>query len=291
MSLNYLIRSAPHRYKVFKIPKKSSKDMRIIAQPAKEIKILQYWVMNNIFPFFPIHQNAIAYSKGKNIRCNCKPHINNPYLLKIDFKNFFPSIKGYDFIHYIKLIKRLHLSEDDIQHLLRILFWKPKSTNEFQLSIGAPSSPYLSNAIMYKFDNEISVFCSSQGIAYTRYADDLTFSMKDKTNRAIVKEKVLQILRDMPFPKLELNEKKTIYGSKANRRLITGLIITNNGEVSLGRNRKRLIRASIYNYINSKMSEIEEKRYFGMLSFAHDIEPLFIERMKKKFGKEAIRGK
>ena len=38
--LRRLIRSAPHRYKVFKIPKRKEGEFRTIAQPAKEVKAL-----------------------------------------------------------------------------------------------------------------------------------------------------------------------------------------------------------------------------------------------------------
>jgi RNA-directed DNA polymerase len=41
-----LIRSAPYRYKVFQIPKRKTGQFRTIAQPAKEVKALQYWVMS-----------------------------------------------------------------------------------------------------------------------------------------------------------------------------------------------------------------------------------------------------
>jgi len=80
--LIHLIQSAPHRYKVYQIPKKSGAGMRTIAQPAKEVKILQYWVIENYFSLLPIHKAATAYVKDKNIRDNCEPHIKNPYFLK-----------------------------------------------------------------------------------------------------------------------------------------------------------------------------------------------------------------
>ena len=41
---------------------------------------------------------------------------------------------------------------------------------------GAPTSPYLSNLIFKKIDDQISQFCRSKNINYTRYSDDLTFS-------------------------------------------------------------------------------------------------------------------
>ncbi len=287
--LDYLIRSAPYRYKVYQIPKRSGTGLRTIAQPAKEVKKLQYWVINNIYPNLPIHPCATAYVSGKNILINSEKHADKPYLLKLDFKDFFPSIKGDDFIQYSQNNANLPLIETDLQRLVRLLFWLPKRNNDFQLSIGAPSSPFLSNAILYSFDSEISGYCSENSIAYTRYADDMSFSMHNKKMRGEVLQKVQSVLATQPFPSLQLNNKKTVFGSKAHRRMVTGLILSNDGTVSLGRARKRRIRAQIHHLIQDKLNDKEKSKLRGMLAFVHDIEPDFIERMVKKYGQEVIR--
>ncbi|MCQ4912852.1 reverse transcriptase domain-containing protein, partial [Phocaeicola vulgatus] len=48
------------------------------------------------------------------------------------------------------------------------------------LSVGAPSSPEISNFCLYNFDKILFEICESQNIKYTRYADDLTFSTNTK---------------------------------------------------------------------------------------------------------------
>lgn len=287
--LQYLIKTAPNRYKVYPVDKRSGSGKRIIAQPAKEVKRLQYWVIKNVFPSLNVHPSAMAYVAGKNIRENTTPHARQPYLLKLDFKDFFHSIKGSDFLQYARENKNLHLEELELQGLVRILFWCPKTLHQLQLSIGAPSSPHLSNAIMYRFDSEIDKYCMEEGIIYTRYADDMTFSMLDKAMRGKALEKVQAVLEDLPFPKLELNNKKTVFGSKAHRRMVTGLILSNDGDISLGREKKRRIRAQIHQFVIGKLSYDEQCRLRGMLAFARNIEPNFVIRMEQKYGTEVLR--
>ncbi len=287
--LDYLIRSAPHRYKVYQIPKRSGAGLRTIAQPAKEVKQLQYWIIKNIYPTLPVHSSATAYITGKNILNNSEVHSDKPYLLKTDFKDFFPSIKGSDFLQYSQCHETLSLSETDLERLIRLLFWLPKRNNDFQLSIGAPSSPFLSNAIMYNFDKEIFEYCSDNNIAYTRYADDIAFSMHDMKMRGEVLKKVNSVLASQAFPILKLNNRKTVFGSKANRRMVTGLILANDGNVSLGRERKRRIQAQIHHLIQGKLSDKEKNNLRGMLAFARDIEPAFVERMESKYGQQVIK--
>jgi hypothetical protein len=54
-----------------------------------------------------------------------------------------------------------------------------------------------------------------------------------------------QAIRDVPWPKLELNEKKTTLATRKYKRQVTGLILTNDGDVSLGHEKKRLLRSMI----------------------------------------------
>jgi len=287
-NLEYLIRSAPYRYKVYQIQKRSGTGMRTIAQPAKEIKRLQYWVMNNIFPKMDIHPSAVGYVVGKNIRNNCEPHTDKPYLLKLDFKDFFPSIKGDDFINYAQKNK-LPIDENDLERLVKVLFWCQTRQSVLKLSIGAPSSPYLSNAIMYEFDSKITSFCLKKEVAYTRYADDMTFSMHEKKMRGIVYHMVLSVLDQLPYPKLEINNNKIIFASKAHRRMITGLILSNDGTVSIGREKKRCIRAQIHHFIKGSLSEHDRIKLRGMLAFVHDIEPTFVGRMEQRYGEDILK--
>ncbi|MBW8034933.1 MAG: RNA-directed DNA polymerase [Planctomycetes bacterium] len=286
--LVYLMRSAPHRYKVFPIPKHSGKGQRIIAQPAREVKRLQYWVIKNLFPRLEIHPAATAYIHGRNIRYNTEIHSQLPYILKLDLKDYFPSLKGDDFKRYASNHSGLSLSDEEVDHLVRLLFWQRDKDSQLQLSIGAPSSPGLSNALMYSFDSEIFSFCNANGINYTRYADDMAFSMREKEKRGDALRKVTEILEVMESPKLHINDGKTVFGSKAHRRMLTGLILTNDGRVSLGREKKRRIRSQIYHFIKGDLSDTKRQYLQGMLSFSKDVEPEFIRRMEKKYGIETL---
>ena len=282
--LDALINGCPYRYKVYKIPKKGGKSKRTIAQPAKEVKMLQYWVIKNIFKHFKIHSSATAYTPGKGIKDNAKPHAKNPFLLKLDFKNFFPSISGDDFIKLLNDFPVDQFCDDDIIKLKKILFWKPARNSGLCLSIGAPSSPFLSNAIMYNFDKIMHEYCLSNSIAYTRYADDLTFSMQNKGSRAHIFEEVRATLSRINYPTLQINTEKTVFGSRASKRFITGVVLSNSGNISLGRARKRLIRAQLHHLSLEKLSNEEINSLRGMIAFARDIEPSFISRMEKKYG-------
>ena len=283
-----LVRSAPHRYKIFQIPKRAPGQFRTIAQPAQEVKVLQYWVMKKILSKFEIHAAAKAYCHGLSIVDNARPHTRGKFLLKMDFKDFFPSLKARDFRVFLKRSK-LALDAAEIEALCRILFWMPKGTHDLCLSIGAPTSPMLSNILMMKFDRRISAFCAAHNAAYTRYADDLTFSADRSRTLQLVEKAVLNFSRRSVSPALAVNQDKTVRVSRKDSRRVTGLVLTNDRKVSLGREGKRRIRAQMHYFVTDRLETEQILQLQGMLAYVHSVEPSFMRRLSKKYGPDAIR--
>ena len=283
-----LIRSAPHRYKVFQIPKRAPGQFRTIAQPAREVKVLQYWVMKHILSKFEIHAAAKAYCQGLSIVNNAGPHTHGKFLLKMDFKDFFPSLKARDFRRFLERIKS-DFDVAEIEALCRILFWMPKGTRDLCLSIGAPTSPMLSNILMMKFDWRISAFCADHNAAYTRYADDLTFSADRSSTLRLVEKAVLNFSRCSISPALAVNQDKTVRVSRRDSRRVTGLVLTNDRKISLGRERKRWIRAQMHHFVTDRLETEQILQLRGMLAYVDSVEPSFMRRLHKKYGDEAIR--
>lgn len=55
---------------------------------------------------------------------------------------------------------------------------------------GGPASPYLLNIAMFDADCEIAAYAKKHGFQYTRYADDLVFSIRDADSEALIKLRV-----------------------------------------------------------------------------------------------------
>lgn len=280
--LEYLIKSCSYRYKRYTIPKRNG-GVRQIAHPAKEVKKVQRWIVKNVLSDFQVHECATAYSKGNSIAKNAEVHSLNSYLVKMDLRNFFPSIRPDDFEQFLANVAPNKYSQVDIELLTHALFWKPKRKQEFELAIGAPSSPLLSNILMYNFDACMKLWCDTFNVCYTRYADDLTFSTNRRGISSEIIEFVRRITREMRSPSLSVNEEKTVVASKACSRRVTGITITNDGEISIGRPRKRALRAKAKHYSKYGLSNEEQKRLKGLLDFANDVEPDFVRNLEEKF--------
>jgi RNA-directed DNA polymerase len=287
--LLYLVKSAPYRYKVYEIAKKAPGKKRTIAQPAREVKPLQYWVMKNVLMAFPIHPAAVAYRNGRSILDNAAPHAPHKYLCKLDFMNFFPSIKSTDFEKFMRTNPLAAVwTEEEITYLSKILFWRKNRKNVPQLSIGAPSSPLLSNILLFNFDLKIEAFCARLGVTYTRYADDLSFSTNEPRILNQLEKHVADVCAKTRPPRLNLNTAKTVHASKKGLRRVTGLVLTNEGRVSLGRERKREISAGFHRYVRGILTEPEILELGGLISFAKSVEPMFLQRLANKYGGTAL---
>ena len=283
-----LIRSAPHRYKVFKIAKRKEGEFRTIAQPAKEVKALQYWVMRYVLSQFDVHPAATAYKKGVSIAHNARPHTRGRYLLKLDFSDFFPSIKARDFELFLKAQPR-HFDSTEIKALCRILFWMPKGSRNLQLSIGAPTSPLLSNILLRKFDSQVAAASTKERVAYTRYADDLSFSARSSKALARIEALVVETCARQTSPVLLINKAKTARVSRRESRRVTGLVLTNDGKVSIGRELKRRIRAQMHYFATGRLDSEQCFELRGMLAHINSVEPRFITRLRRKYGANVVR--
>lgn len=284
-SLRKYISTASQRYKTYRILKRTS-GYRRIEHPARPLKFLQRWVVRELVDQLPVHECASAYHAGASIKANAEMHARQEFLLRIDFRAFFPSIRGDDIRQYCyeKLRNEcFRYVEEDIELIISIV------CRFNRLTIGSPSSPLISNAIMYNFDSHWVERARNLGCFYSRYADDVYFS----TSIPNVLKDVLGELRDslsrLPYPNLAIREAKVTFTSRKRRRVVTGVILTPEGSLSVGRERKRFIRSLVHRSIMGGLDRDQGKKLQGLLAFVHDVEPMFIDRLKRKFGESMSR--
>ena len=275
-----IIRTAPLRYKVFDIPKKSG-GVRQVAQPAREVKAIQQWVIREIGPKLPLHKAATAYTLGASILKNAEAHVSSRYMLKLDFASFFPSIRSDDVLLHLERHCSEYLDSSAQKLVSHLCCWAPKRQPPLRLCIGAPSSPLFSNSIMFEFDSLVSEIAEHDGVVYTRYADDITLSSKDRGKVDRYEQLIAKILGELRYPVLTLNSSKTVRASRKGKRVVTGLVITPTGRVSIGRERKRIIRAMYHRSLKQGLEEGEAQILVGLLAFADSIEPGFSQRLKE----------
>jgi RNA-directed DNA polymerase len=207
-------------------------------------------------------------------------------LLKVDFRDFFPSIAGKD---VAKVLKKnfsnkagLLAGVRDLDVIRRIV------CKDDRLTIGAPSSPAVSNAVMYEFDLEWAARSKARGVIFSRYADDLYFSTNKPNVLAPLLEELRRDLRRRGSPSLQINDQKTVFTSRKRRRLVTGLVITPEGRLSLGRKRKRYIKSLLFRYTRKAIGDEDVAYLRGFIAYVRSVEPSFFETLKRKYGEDSL---
>ncbi|MDB5805977.1 MAG: reverse transcriptase family protein [Betaproteobacteria bacterium] len=284
--LQLLLLTAPTRYKTHEIAKRRG-GTRVISQPTSEVKMLQRWAVSTAVVDWPLHDAATAYRRGASIVRHARPHAANKYLLKLDFKDFFPSLKFSDLnAHAEKYLPQY--TEHDLWILRQILFKRDRKDDDYRLSIGAPSSPAVSNSLMFDFDLGATEICRERGALYTRYADDLAFSSSIPNALNNLHSDIRLLCQSVAYPRLEFNSAKTVNVSKKFNRTLTGLTLANEGRVSIGHDRRRQLRAMIDHFARGKLSAQEVERLKGLLSFARSVDPTVLDLVYRRLDSNQV---
>lgn len=279
--LERLARRATHMYKTYDIPKRTG-GWRRIEHPARELKLLQRLLVLVVWQNLPVHPRVFSYRHGVSLRQHAEQHAAANYLLRIDFRNFFPSITRLD------LVRVLQESHDYVPIPLdqrEQAFIARVACRHDALTIGAPSSPCISNAVMFDLDAELEGIAHAASVTYSRYADDLYFSTDHENVLSSVHKNVKDLLDGWSSPTLEVNPKKTVYTSRKRRRMVTGVSLTSDRKISLGRGRKRTIRAKVHRATEGHMSPEEMEQLRGWIAWAESVEPEFVGRLRIRYSR------
>ncbi|MEY8862480.1 retron St85 family RNA-directed DNA polymerase [Tenacibaculum singaporense] len=216
-------------YRKYSIPKKNG-SQRLINEPLPSLKEIQKWILDNVLNNIPISAYAKAYTFKRSIKDHVKYHKNQKIVLTLDIENFFNNITS-------EKVELLFLSKGYsslISNLMTRL-----CTLQNCLPQGAPTSPRISNIIMYSFDEKISSYCKKNEIKYTRYADDLAFSGE------IDKEEIIKlVVEELNEIGLSLNKDKIIERKQNQRQIISGIVV--NRKIQVPRKKRDELRQAMY---------------------------------------------
>ena len=248
-------------YRSFELAKRGG-GFRTIDSPRVFLKVVQRFLADYILVDLPVCKAVHSYRIGSSIQENANQHTSADFVANIDIENFFGSIKRSAIDHLLLY----HGFKSSSSELIAWLV-----TKDDALPQGAPTSPGISNAFLYLFDEFMAVSCKNKNLSYSRYADDITISGND---RGQVSE-MLTVAKSKLMTEygLRLNEAKSRIASKHGQQKVTGLVV--NERVAPARSYRRKIRAAFNNA--KKQESITEKgfqRLQGYVSYLKSFDAL-----------------
>ena len=217
-------------YHNVQLPKKSG-GIRKLSVPDELLKSIQRKITDVLLISMPVSLYAKAYRYGSSTTRNARHHVRKNVILKLDIMHFFDSIR-------YSTVKNLVFPEEIYAENLRILLTMLCYYRD-ALPQGAPSSPAITNIILYGFDEQIGHWCRDKNISYTRYCDDMTFSGDFCLEE--VTEFVRSELKKLGFL---LNEQKTRIQHSFQQQTVTGIVV--NKKLSIPADDRRRLRQELY---------------------------------------------
>jgi RNA-directed DNA polymerase len=248
-------------YRRFVIPKRGGGE-RAIWAPMPLLKAAQHWVLRNVAEKLPVHGAAHGFLPGRSTLSNAAAHTDARVVLKMDLKDFFPTVT----LVRVKGVFRKAGYREQVATLLALLCTEsPREVVELEgktyyvslgprcLPQGAPTSPALTNTLCLRLDRRLSGLAARLGWRYTRYADDLTFSLpaghkgppKTGTLMGLVK-------RVVAAEGFTLHPDKTRVHRRGGRQQVTGLVVNGAGPPRVPRALRRELRAAVHNLRRGK---------------------------------------
>ena len=283
-------------YTRFEIPKQSG-GKRLISSPKSKMRSAQRWILEEVLAKLSPSNAATAFRPGASIIKNAEPHLSAAILVRIDFKDFFPSItfprvRGFfEALGYNPGVSTLlSLISTDAPRVKAVLDGKTNfvAMDERSLPQGACTSPALANLITWKLDARIGGLCkvSAGQWSYTRYADDLTLSSRDgKADVGWLLGSIQSITSGEGF---RINPAKTKIMRAPSRRIVTGLVVDD--EIRLSRRDLRKLRAFLHRcdkdglkQVSSEIGKDALAVARGRLAFVQMVMPDHATRLRSEY--------
>jgi len=243
--------STTTHYRRFHLPKKTG-GLRLISAPMPRLKRAQEWIQHNILDSVTLHDAAHGFRRGRSIVSNAQPHVGADVVINVDLKDFFPTIT---YRRVKGMFRKLGYSEA-LATILALICTEPE-TDQVQLDHrtyyvaredrflpqGAPTSPAITNIICRGLDARLAHTAEKLGFAYTRYADDITFS--GSGDAAVNVGRALRRIRyTVDEEGFQVHPDKTRVFRRSRRQEVTGLVV--NQRVNISRKLLRKFRATLF---------------------------------------------
>lgn len=267
----------------FAIPKRSGGE-RVILAPKRELKALQRKLKTLLVDQLPLSDMTEGFRSGHSIATHAARHVGHRVVLKMDLKDFFPTVHvgrirgylvslGYSYPVATTLAVLMTEAERQPVKVGETIFYSPVGSRHAVQ--GAPTSPGICNSIAQKLDHRLAGLAGKAGFAYSRYADDLTFSGDAPESACRLIKNVHRIVHEEGFV---VNDAKTRIMRQSGAQVVTG--VTVNREMGLSRRKRRQIRAALHQA--SRAPSSMSARLRGVLAFVRMLNPAQADRLERK---------
>ena len=218
----------------YHVVEKRDGQLRLIESPKGLLKSIQRRIADDILLYAPVHAAAHGFCKGRNCQTHALNHVGKNYLFQFDLRHCFHSIHWQN---VFQVFRQLGYSPAIARYLCALVTHRAYSNHKLldrfdrdqriclrqrHLPQGAPSSPALSNAVLFRLDKRLNGLAHSLRLTYSRYADDLALSGNVHRDWRFLEPLLGAICTEEGF---SLNYRKTRLARPRQRQKVTGVVV------------------------------------------------------------------
>lgn len=268
---------------------------RVVYKPSNKLKAYLTFLNLFLLEYLDVNKRVVfSYRKGVSAYDAVSKHAQSKHFFQTDVSCFFASIDS-------ALIKKTLLGSYDSSPITDIDKHLDRIINlvvvDNVLPMGFSTSPSISNACLFTFDNMLEEYCLGNNLLYSRYSDDIIISSKNRDDISGMDLKVNEYLQICFLGKLNLNISKSKFTHVGRKIKLLGMVILPTGKVTVDMKFKSNIEVLLHFYISDKDKFLNKvdgdmaggvERITGYLNYVNSVDRSYLDKIRKKFGATVV---
>lgn len=254
-------------YKVFTKPKAGG-GRRYIYAPVAPLKEVQQGINRFILSRISPHPQAFGFSGSPNfgegtIEGALTPHLASKTIMTLDIMDAFPNTDSEKVRHALNNLPIFQIpgtegnADEDLAKIIIDIVTFPvwvKNSDSPALPQGAPTSPRLFDLVFRSIDEKLDHLAQNVGGKYTRYADNIFFSMLTEEFPEKIQRAITRIIKRKGYSSHKIQTRKI--GNTAIRALGLNMI---DGKLHNTRSFKRNLRLTVHYFEYLKTNDLRTR--------------------------------
>ncbi len=249
----------------------SSGRPRLLEAPRPRLRQLQRTLLEQVLNLIPVHPAAHGFVAGRSAVTAAAEHTGADVVISLDLRSFFSSLTagrvygvfraaGYPQpvahqltglcttrtpVFALAAMPPIPPGTVDPGRRVTARFEQRQLLAAAHLPQGAPTSPALANLCVARLDRRLAGYARAGGAAYTRYADDLVFSV---SGRGSSPDRLIRTVTAIVAAEgLRVQPDKTRVQRAHQRQSVTGIVV--NSRTNLARDEFDTLKALLHNAV------------------------------------------
>jgi retron-type reverse transcriptase len=292
-----------HHYRYLWRPGRNGR-ARLLEAPKPRLREIQRTLLDQVLGPIAVHPAAHGFVPGRSAVTAAQAHLNARIVISMDLSSFFSNLTAdrvyavFRAAGYPQPVAFQLTGLCTTRTPISVLRQMPLAENGFRLRTllrqahlpqGAPTSPALANLIVAGLDRRLAGYALACDLVYTRYADDLTFSLPSRSARRIDPSRIVDAVTDIVRDeRLSVAPDKTRVRRDHQRQVVTGIVV--NQHPNLPRDEFDRLKALLHNAVQhgpesqNRSGEADFRSHLlGRIAWVEQLNPARAHRLRASF--------